>query len=402
MFRIFTTDLDDGSSCPAKDAGPTFEKSKIARKSSSACDHCRKSKLKCTGERSGSRGLGRGLTRTTSPSDRRHLTTQAILPAPTMTGVPPSSNALECTPANLHMTGTPPIDRSSTDSGITLSDFGSIDFDSSIDDEVLALLGSGTPDLESVFSRNHQDDAAQDIPANPPLQLDSIFLADHSGTVLSRFKDHNVSVSGGCGCVKRLLQIQEQVTIRTGGHGYQVARGSSVGSSFPAKSPLEVYDILHFYKTALGQCADVLHCDSCQHESAIVMLLITLCGDMLTELILLVPQSSSDDAFAAQEGLFAAPRAASDPESALHMRTFRLSTALSGARASSDVAMSAGWRDLDQDDHIRVVKALVAPRLEMLSALIQGLGRLAQHCSWSHHLTRLNAMHERLTSANIR
>ncbi|KAL7625214.1 hypothetical protein AAE478_004429 [Parahypoxylon ruwenzoriense] len=413
MFRILTASKDPENPFEFKIADPPFERNKVSRRSNFACDRCRTKKLRCTRENSGcQRCLASKIpckyTRSIKASNRHN---EAAPPVSSLNINTSSSLSTRLSPAGADEQ--PPSTDATTqgtigeqcqyDSEIQEPPelFQQADICSPVEDDFLALLNFENPwpdphdqlrQPESIFDASIFLEGKASM-VEPLRHRPSTLEASQTGGLFSR--EFNFA-GEKCRCVELLLKIQEQLTIRMDGHGNVNTRIRHLGGwgADRFKEPLQIYQILNFYKAAFRHCLGILQCKPCQSQSAIIMLLITICDQMVDELVLL-PQALAEMAQLAPRmgnGNLGGSQGASKGSDIDHEF---------GRNPIDAGGTSGGWYDLDRDDHRLVLRALTAQRLKMLDHLIQGLASLVQQRCWKHHLTRLEAINNRLTSYSI-
>ncbi|RYO84494.1 hypothetical protein DL766_009434 [Monosporascus sp. MC13-8B] len=444
MFRISMSSSDLENPLSFRVADPPFERSKIARESNFACDRCKNKKLKCTREKTGcQRCLASKIlcryTRAIKAVARNHKSAVAPSLSSPVNGTPPSSVAVQpgSAGADDRLTSTNAITSGTVEEGprgdsrdglqeeqaeqfqppdvcgpITDDFLGPLDFENwwldafeqpgssppgaMIDGSV--LLGGRAPAVEPP---KHHHQACQSFEAGQA-RPGRLFPHSHDFNYLGKVPS--------CRCVDLLLRIQEQLTIRIDGHRSAAAAVSSniknskagpqigccgSGEGHKFRDPLQMYQILAFYKAAVKHCLSTLQCKSCQAQSAIVMLLIAVCDQMVDEFVLLPPALTGMLEVAPLRmghGGFTGVQGISAPD---------LDANHGFARQRDMNGAWAGWCDLDVDDHQLVLGVLTTHRLRMLDHLVRGVTGLVQQHSWNHHLAKLEAISKRLASKDV-
>ncbi|RYP80517.1 hypothetical protein DL770_006190 [Monosporascus sp. CRB-9-2] len=449
MFQISTSSSNLEHPFSFIVADPPFERRKIARESNFACDRCKNKKLKCTREKTGCQRCMTSkipcrYTRAIKAAARNHESAVAPSVSPSVNGTPPSSVAVQPGSASVdgQLTSTNVITPGTVEEnprgdgrngrqeeeadqfqppdvcGPITDDFlGPLDFENRWLDafeqpgssppgtmfDGSILFGGKAPMVEPPKHRHHHHHACHSVEAG---QAGPGRLFPHS-------HDFNyLSEAPSCRCVDILLRIQEQLTIRIDGQRNAVAAAAvssninnhkaghqmgccSSGGGDRFRDPLQMYQILAFYKAAVKHCLSILQCNSCQAQSAIVMLLIAVCDQMVDELVLL-PQAPTEISevplLRMGHGGFMGVQGTSARE---------LDVGHAFARRGDTNGASAGWCGLDLDDHRLVLGVLTTHRLRMLDHLIQGVAGLVQQHSWKHHLARLEAINKRLASKDV-
>ncbi|RYP07821.1 hypothetical protein DL764_002276 [Monosporascus ibericus] len=451
MFQISTSSNDLENSFSFMVADAPFQRSRVARESNFACDRCKNKKLKCTREKTGcQRCMASKIpcryTRAIKAAARNLESAVAPSVSSPVNGTPPYSVAAQpgstsvddqLTSTNAITPGTaeeaPRRDGKDGLQGGEADQFQPPDLCGPIPDDLFGpldmnsrwldafeqpgssppgtmfdgsiLLGGKAPAVEPPkhhHHHHHHDHACHNVESGQA-GLGRLFPHSH---------DFNYLGEGpSCRCVDVLLRIQEQLTIRIDGHrnaaaaavgsnannykaGHQMGCcGSGGGDRF--RDPLQTYQILAFYKAAVKHCLSILQCNSCQAQSAIVMLLIAVCDQMANELVLL-PQAPTGmpevPPLRMGHGGFMAVQGTSARD---------LDVGHGFARRGDMNGASAGWYDLDLDDHILVLGVLTTHRLRMLDHLIQGVAGLVQQHRWKHHLAKLEAIKKRLASKDV-
>ena len=159
------------------------------------------------------------------------------------------------------------------------------------------------------------------------------------------------------------LKIDEQLKIYTSGKGSRSITGS--------RTVRKLDEDLSHLKRVLVQCSTTLDCKACSSQSAVMMLVLSICEKML----------------ASFEQLCHAFLSPTSPESRRPSSSDSLMSigSLSAANTDNSKGLKIGDYMLDTDDEIHVVRALVISRMKSLRALLFRLEKIISSNRWTGH-----------------
>ncbi|KAI2468605.1 hypothetical protein F4781DRAFT_397792 [Annulohypoxylon bovei var. microspora] len=412
MFRVLISTGSEGEdSFATRAVEPPFKRSKVARQPNFACDHCKRKKVKCTSERGGcKRCLSKRVPCQYSKSSRvPNRTDEPTLPTSSSSSPvsetrsqPTALNLLRDTmrpPSAVGVNGTADTENPCADGRDSLwrpnEQLPSLNLANNLGDDLFTLLG---PEI----LRSNAFDAPCELSSSLPnpeafneqtseAGLHIIHTAHQDFSSASSATWHEHGTSGDlCSCVDLLLNIQEEIALRTEQQSDSSTRLQ--GQNDGHKELIRIYEVMKFYKAALGHSLTIIECRSCQDQSAVVMLLVIVCDQMANELVFLSQSISKRDRSSSwnkhdtlEENRYRSP----DSDT--------IQGPFTKPKGSSSTS-SGNWYELDGDDHGLIVRALTAQRLQMLDDLVQRSTCLVQRHCWKHHLTKLKGINHRIKS----
>ena len=186
-----------------------------------------------------------------------------------------------------------------------------------------------------------------------------------------------------CSCIPTALKIDEQLKVYTSSKGGRSMTGSG--------TVRKLDEDLHHLKQAMVRCFNTLDCKSCSGQSSVMMLVLSICENILESI------GQLSVAFLASGcSLLTSRRPSSTANSgsrynSLSMISNSSDVNIFDSTASSDDAGKGTPRKifanaiLDIEDEVSIVKVLVMARMKSLGDLLSRLEKLINFNQWSGH-----------------
>lgn len=226
-----------------------------------------------------------------------------------------------------------------------------------------SINGQISLDIESFWQKEQLPIDARQQSFEPNLaEIADINLSLESAGSISAPEHSETSSQSACSCLKQAMSTNEAIEVII--WGQQETSG-------------DVYSILQQQKAALVKCEDLLDCQACSAQPPYVMMLLSMCRNLLATLDRICQKSAGTETRGTPAG--------SDRNSD------RQKKRKTGDDDDGGVDYRRGYgniireRRLDDDDESSVLQSLVSIRIKMLGRFLNKLDRVVNSYNWPVH-----------------
>jgi hypothetical protein len=232
-------------------------------------------------------------------------------------------------------------------------------------------------DIES-FWRKEQlpiEAGSQSFEHTTLTEIGDINLSLESAGSLSGPEHSETSSQSACSCFKQAMSTNEAIEVII--WGQQETLG-------------DVYSILQQQKAALAKCEDLLECRGCNAQPPYVMMLLSMCRNLLATLDRVCQRPSGVET----RGI--------PTSSERNVECQKKRKIGEGDDGGVDFHRTYGniiqERKLDDDDELSVLRSLVSVRVRMLSRILGKLDRVVSNSNWPVHKDVCRELHKSLST----